>query len=252
MFCHEMGGEFGSVMWHSYRDEPVDECLALYPYKIEVYPGWVHVTKALGCKSVMTLPMTFKQARTRLTALRRLHATIQGRLATDPDIAMHCSMIRAEVSLKVGDIVFDYLDIMRVAREMCYDLCELLEFRSLRIGTALEQANQWLHMAQTGRLVQGPNEGRIPVLKVGSYRGIKLVEHAMKVLERVIERRVRNIVKNDSMQFGLWLGKAQQMQFSLFASYRRSIWQGIRSFGWLLWIWRRLLTGFPGRWFGGL
>ena len=54
------------------------------------------------------------------------------------------------------------------------------------------------------------------------------------------------------MQFGFKVGKAQQMQFSLFASYRRSIWQGIKSFVWLLWIWRRLLTGFPGRWFGWL
>ena len=41
------------------------------------------------------------------------------------------------------------------------------------------------------------------------------------------------------------------MQFSLFASYRRNIWQGIKNFGWLLWIWRRPLTGFPGKWFGG-
>ena len=42
---------------------------------------------------------------------------------------------------------------------------------------------------------------------------IKLVEHAMKILERVIERRVRNVVKIVSMQFGLWPVKAQQMQF---------------------------------------
>ena len=38
-------------------------------------------------------------------------------------------------------------------------------------------------------------------------RGIKLVEHAMKILERVIERRVRNVVKIDSMQFGFMAGK---------------------------------------------
>ena len=40
----------------------------------------------------------------------------------------------------------------------------------------------------------------VHALACGSYRGIKLVEHAMKVLERVIERRVRNIGKIDSMQ----------------------------------------------------
>ena len=45
-------------------------------------------------------------------------------------------------------------------------------------------------------------------LACGSYRGIKLVEHVMKVLERVIERRIRNIVKIDSMQFGFMAGKS--------------------------------------------
>ena len=42
-------------------------------------------------------------------------------------------------------------------------------------------------------------KGKGDALACGSYRGIKLVEHAMKVLERVIERRVRNIVKIDEI-----------------------------------------------------
>ena len=41
----------------------------------------------------------------------------------------------------------------------------------------------------------------------GSYRGIKLLEHAMKVLERVIEGRLRKIVKIDNMQFGFMSGR---------------------------------------------
>ena len=40
----------------------------------------------------------------------------------------------------------------------------------------------------------------------GLYRGIKLLEHAVKVLERVIEGRVSEIVKIDSMQFGFMAG----------------------------------------------
>ena len=36
---------------------------------------------------------------------------------------------------------------------------------------------------------------------------IKLLEHAMKVLERVIEGRVRKILKIDSMQFGFMAGR---------------------------------------------
>ena len=39
-------------------------------------------------------------------------------------------------------------------------------------------------------------------------QGIKLLEHAMKVLERVIERSVRKIVKIDSMQFGFMAGRS--------------------------------------------
>ena len=51
-------------------------------------------------------------------------------------------------------------------------------------------------------------KGKGDALACGSYRGIKLVEHAMKVLERVIERRVRNIVKIKNMQFGFMAGKS--------------------------------------------
>ena len=45
-------------------------------------------------------------------------------------------------------------------------------------------------------------KGKGDALTCGSYRGIKLLEHAMKVLERVIKGRVRKIVKIDSMLFG--------------------------------------------------
>ena len=38
----------------------------------------------------------------------------------------------------------------------------------------------------------------IPV-ECGSYRAIKLLEHAMKVIERVFERRIREKVKIDAM-----------------------------------------------------
>ena len=96
-------------------------------------------------------------------------------------------------------------------------------------------------------------KGKGDALECGSYRGIKLVEHAMKILERVIERRVRNVVKIDSMQFGFMAGKSttdaifivRQLQEKYLARNKE------QNFGWLLWIWRRPLTGFPGKWFGG-
>ena len=36
----------------------------------------------------------------------------------------------------------------------------------------------------------------------GAHRGEKLLEHAMKIVERVLEKRIRELVKVDDMQFG--------------------------------------------------
>src|SRR2546425_3695487 len=45
-------------------------------------------------------------------------------------------------------------------------------------------------------------KGKGNALECRSYRGIKLLEHVLKVLERVIEAGIRKIVKMDEMQFG--------------------------------------------------
>ena len=74
-------------------------------------------------------------------------------------------------------------------------------------------------------------KGKGDALACGSYRAIQLLEHAMKVLERVIEGRVRKIVIFDDMQFVM----AGQMLFSKFV--KTNIWQGIKKCGWLLLIW---------------
>ena len=44
-------------------------------------------------------------------------------------------------------------------------------------------------------------------MECSSYRAIKLLEHGMKALERVLERRLRMKVNIDDMQFGLMSGK---------------------------------------------
>ena len=38
-------------------------------------------------------------------------------------------------------------------------------------------------------------------------RGIKLLEHAMKVVERIFEHRIRQQIETDDMQMGLMKGK---------------------------------------------
>ena len=39
-------------------------------------------------------------------------------------------------------------------------------------------------------------------MECGSYRGIKLLEHAMKVIERIFEHRIENSAADCDMQFG--------------------------------------------------
>ena len=50
-------------------------------------------------------------------------------------------------------------------------------------------------------------KGKGDALECGSYRGIKLLEHAMKGFERVVENRLRQILCFDEMQFGFTPGK---------------------------------------------
>ena len=45
------------------------------------------------------------------------------------------------------------------------------------------------------------------MMECGSYRGVKLLEHGMKVVERVLQRRLQAIIKIDGMQFGFMPGK---------------------------------------------
>jgi len=49
--------------------------------------------------------------------------------------------------------------------------------------------------------------GKGDPMEFGSYRGIKLLEHAMKVVERIFEHRIRQHVEIDDMQFGFMKSK---------------------------------------------
>ena len=50
-------------------------------------------------------------------------------------------------------------------------------------------------------------KGKGNVMSFGSYRGVKLLEHAMKIVERVLERRIRTPVNLNKMQFEFMPGK---------------------------------------------
>ena len=50
-------------------------------------------------------------------------------------------------------------------------------------------------------------KGKGNATSCGAYKGVKLPEDAMKIVEKVIERRMRCMVKLDKMQFGFMSGK---------------------------------------------
>ena len=41
----------------------------------------------------------------------------------------------------------------------------------------------------------------------GAYREVKVLEHGMKIIERVLEKRIRTMVEVDNMQFGFLPGR---------------------------------------------
>ena len=45
-------------------------------------------------------------------------------------------------------------------------------------------------------------KGKGDAMNRGAYRGVKLLEHAMKIVEKVLERKMRLMAKVDKMQFG--------------------------------------------------
>ena len=50
-------------------------------------------------------------------------------------------------------------------------------------------------------------KGKSDVMSCGSYRGVKLLEHAMKNVEKLLERRIRTLVNLNKMPFGFMPGK---------------------------------------------
>ena len=45
------------------------------------------------------------------------------------------------------------------------------------------------------------------MIDCGAYRGVKLLEREVKIVERVLENRIRGLITIDGMQFGFMPGK---------------------------------------------
>ena len=87
-------------------------------------------------------------------------------------------------------------------------------------------------------------KGKGDPMECGSYRGIKLLEHAMKVVERIFEHRIRQQIKIDDMQFGFMKSKGTTDAIFMWQDRCRRISElKARSSILVLWIWRKLLIG---------
>ena len=80
-----------------------------------------------------------------------------------------------------------------------------------------------------------------------SYRGVKLLDHGMKVAERLLEKRLRRLVKVDQMQFGFMLGRSTVDAIFFLGECRKATLRRIGSFLSVLLIWRKLFIGYQGR-----
>ena len=84
-------------------------------------------------------------------------------------------------------------------------------------------------------------KGKGDPIECGSYRGIKLLEHAMKVVERIFEHRIRQQIELDDMQFGFMKGKETTDAIFMQDRCRRILELKVRNSVLVLWIWRNLL-----------
>ena len=50
-------------------------------------------------------------------------------------------------------------------------------------------------------------QGKGDVMSCGSYSGAKLLEHTIKIVGRILERRIQTLVDLNKMQFGFMPGK---------------------------------------------
>ena len=66
-------------------------------------------------------------------------------------------------------------------------------------------------------------KGNGDALERGNYRGLKLTEQVMKVLERIVDGLIRQVVSIDDSQFGFTQVEAQQMLSLSSGSCKKSI-----------------------------
>jgi len=92
-------------------------------------------------------------------------------------------------------------------------------------------------------VVQPIYKGKGDPMECGSYRGIKLLEHAMIVVERIFAHRIRQQIETDDMQFGFMKGKGTTDAIFMKRQMHKNFRVKDKKLYLVLWIWRKLLIG---------
>ena len=82
------------------------------------------------------------------------------------------------------------------------------------------------------------------VMSCGSYRGVKVLQHSMKIVERILERRIRTRVNLNKIQFGFYARKRNSGCDIHCEECRRNVKRRTRSCMCVLLTWNRLLMEF--------
>ena len=77
----------------------------------------------------------------------------------------------------------------------------------------------------------------------GSYRKVKLPEHAMKIVERVLERRIRTLINLNKMQFRFMSRKGIVDAIFIARRMQEDIKKKRRNCTCVLLTWKKLLIG---------
>ena len=86
------------------------------------------------------------------------------------------------------------------------------------------------------------------LLNPNSYSGIKLLEHAFKLYEKVLDVRLREVVDIDKMQYGFMPGRGTVDAVFVLRNLVKNSEPKISCFLYLL-TWKRLLIGCQGKLF---
>ena len=85
-----------------------------------------------------------------------------------------------------------------------------------------------------------------------NYRGLKLTDQVLKVVEKIIEKIIRECRVIDGMQFGFMPGMGQLLLSSLLDNSKKIFWTNIKTCILLSLILKRLLIQYHVKYYDGL